>query len=166
MEKSELLDWLQEQYQKWETLIDAIGPARMGEPGVNRDWSMKDIAAHLMGWNRWLVVRLQAAQRGESDPPPPWPAHLKTDDDINAWIYESHRGRSLRQVLEETQRVHQQLVTVIGELPDDVRIEKIEPAYYLVWVNDQRFPASEFFDHFRDDHEPDVRAWLAREEEH
>jgi hypothetical protein len=33
-----------------------------------------------------------------------------------------------------------------------------------VWLNDQRFPAGEFFDHFRDDHEPDVRAWLARVE--
>jgi hypothetical protein len=34
----------------------------------------------------------------------------------------------------------------------------------VVWVNDQRFPAGEFFDHFHDDHEPDVRAWLTRVE--
>jgi len=40
----------------------------------------------------------------------------------------------------------------------------IEPAYYLVWVDDKRFPSGEFFDHFHDDHEPDVRARLAREE--
>jgi hypothetical protein len=164
MKKSELLHWLQEQYQKWEALLDEIGPARMDEPGVNGDWSMKDIVTHLTGWNRWLVIRLQAAQRGESEPPPPWPAHLQAEDDINAWIYESNRERSLREVLEDTQQVHQHLVTVLEELPDDVRIEKIEPAYYLVWVNDQRFPISEFFDHFRDDHEPDVRAWLAQEE--
>lgn len=164
MKKSELLRWLQEQYQKWEALLDEIDPARMDEPGVNGSWSMKDIVAHLMGWNRWLVIRLQAAQRGESEPPPPWPAHLQAEDDINAWIHESNRERPLREVLEDTQQVHQQLVTVLEELPDDVRIEKIEPAYYFVWVNDQRFPISEFFDHFRDDHEPDVRAWLVQEE--
>ena len=161
MTKSELLDWLKEQYKQWERLLDQIGPARMEQPGVNAEWSMKDIVAHLTGWNRWLVTRLQAAARGEPEPPPLWPAHLQTDDEINAWIYESYRGRSLREVLDETQRVFQELFGVIAGLPDEVRIE---PEWHLVWLGDQRFPAGEFFDHFRDDHEPDVRAWLEQEE--
>jgi hypothetical protein len=164
MNKSELLNWLEKEYQHWEILLDGIGPARMDQPGVNGDWSMKDIVAHLTGWNRWLVARLQAAGRGKSEPSPPWPAHLQTDDEINAWIYESNRGRLVREVRDETHQVHQQLLAVIEGLPDDVRIETIEPAYYLVWVDEQRFPAGEFFDHFHDDHEPDVRAWLARVE--
>jgi hypothetical protein len=133
----------------------------MEQPGINGDWSMKDIVAHLTGWNRWLVIRLQAALRGEPEPPPPWPAHLQTDDDINAWIYESNRGRSLHEVLDETHQVFQQLLTVIEGLPDEVHIE---PEWRLVWVDNQRFPAGEFFDHFHDDHEPDVQAWLARVE--
>ena len=166
MKKAELLNWLQEKYQEWEGFLDQIGPTRMEQAGVNGDWSMKDIVAHLTGWNRWLVARFQAAGRNEPEPPPPWPAHLETEDEINAWIYESNRGRSVREVLEETHQVHQQLLAVIEGLPDDVRIERIEPAYYLVWVDGKRFPASEFFDHFHDDHEPDVRAWLARKEKH
>ncbi len=163
MNKSELLDWLQKKYQEWEALLDQIDPARMEQPGVNGDWSMKDIVAHLTGWNRWLVIRFQAA-RGEAKPPPPWPAQLQEDDEINAWIYESNRNRSLEEVLDETHQVHQQLLAVIDSLPDDVRIERVEPSYFLVWVGDERFPASDFFDHFHDDHESDVRAWLARVE--
>jgi hypothetical protein len=58
-----------------------------------------------------------------------------------------------------------QLLATIEDLPEDVRVEVIEPAYHLVWVGEQRFLISEFFDHFRDDHEPDVRAWLAQNEE-
>lgn len=167
MKKSELLNWLQEQYQQWEAFLDRIGPTRMDQPGVNGHWSMKDVVAHLTGWNRWLVARLQAAQRGEPEPPPPWPAQLQAEDAINAWIYESNRGRSVREVMDETHQVFQQLLAVIEGLPDDVRIERIERierAYHLVWVDDKRFVASEFFDHFHDDHEPDVRAWLARVE--
>jgi hypothetical protein len=164
MKKSELLDWLREEYRQWEAFLDQVGTARMEQPGVNGDWSMKDIVAHLTGWNRWLVLRLQAAGRSEPEPPPPWPAHIQTEDEINAWIYESNRGRSVREVIDETHQVHQQLLAVIEGLPGELQIEHIEPAYYLVWVNDKRFPASEFFDHFHDDHEPDVRAWLAREE--
>ena len=161
MKKSELLNWLQEEYQQWEAFLDQIGPARMDQPGVNDNWSMKDIVAHLTGWNRWLVVRLQAAQRSEPEPPPPWPAHLQTDDEINAWIYESNRGRSVRQVLDESHQVFQQFLAVIEGLPDDILIE---PAYHIVQLGGQRISASEFFDHFHDDHEPDMRAWLARVE--
>lgn len=162
MKKSELLNWLQEEYQQWEALLDEIGTARMDQPGVNGDWSMKDMVAHLYyGWQPRLIARIQAAQRDEPEPPPPWPAHLQTDDEINAWIYESNRGRSVREVLDESHQVFQQLLAVIEGLPDDTRIDE---EWHLVWLNGQRFPAGEFFDHFHDDHEPDVRAWLARVE--
>ena len=90
MNKSELLNWLQEEYQQWQALLDQIGPARMDQPGVNGDWSVKDLVAHLAGWNRRLVDRVRAAGRGEPEPPPHWPTHLQTEDDINAWIYKSN----------------------------------------------------------------------------
>ena len=150
--------------RQWQALLDEIGPARMETPGVNGDWSMKDIVGHLTGWNRHLVNRFQAALRGQPEPATPWPAQLETDDEINAWIYDSNRGRSLRDVLDESQQNLQKLFTVIENVPDDIRIEHIEPSFYLVWVGDQRYVASEFFNHFHDDHEPDVRARLEREE--
>jgi hypothetical protein len=165
MTKSDLLKWLQKEYEQWQALLDEIGPARMETPGVNGDWTMKDIAAHLTGWNRNLVNRLQAAVRGEPEPAPPWPADLETDDEINAWIYDSNRGRSLREVLDESQQNYQQLLTIIEGLPDDVGIEHIEPDFYLVWLNAQRYVAGEVFNHFHDDHESDVRAWLEREKQ-
>jgi hypothetical protein len=34
--------------------------------------------------------------------------------------------------------------------------------YYLLCLGEKRFPVGEFFDHFHDDHEPDMRAWLAQ----
>jgi hypothetical protein len=71
MNKTELIGELQKGYQKWQALLDQIGPVRMDQPGVNGDWSMKDIVAHLTGWNHWLVARFQAAQRGEPESPPP-----------------------------------------------------------------------------------------------
>ena len=167
MEKSELLTWLQEEYQQWEAFLDQIGPTRMELPGVNGDWSVKDLVAHLTGSQPRLIARIQAAQRGEPEPPPPWPAHLQTDDEINVWIYEANHGRPVREVLDESHQLFQQLLAVIEGLPEDVRIEQVHQegrVYHLVWLGDKRFPAGEFFDHFHDDHEPDIRAWLARVE--
>ncbi|MCI0395930.1 MAG: ClbS/DfsB family four-helix bundle protein [Chloroflexi bacterium] len=168
MKKSELLNWLQEEYQQWQAFLDQIGPARMDQPGVAGHWSIKDIVAHLNGWQPRLIASLQAAQRGEPEPPPPWPAHLQADDELNAWFYESNRGRSVQEVLDESHQLFQQLLAVIEGLPDDVRIEQVhqgERVFHLVWLGDKRFLAGEFFDHFHDDHEPDIRAWLARVDE-
>ena len=162
MKKTELLDWLQEEYQKFEAFLDQIGETRMEQRGVAGDWSMKDILAHLTDWNRWLVIRLQAALRSELNPPPPWPAQAQDDEDINAWIYESNRSRSLHEIRDEMHQVHQQLLAFIEGLPDDVRIER---DWRVVWLGDQRFAAGEFFDHFHDDHEPDIRAWLAQQDD-
>ena len=159
MNKSELLAWLQAEYQRWEAFLDEIGPARMDQPGVAGHWSIKDIVAHLTDWEPWLMARLQAAQRGEPEPPPPWPAQLRTDDEVNAWIYEANRGRSVRAVLDESRHVFQQFLAVVQGLPADILIE---PAHHIVQLGGQRFSLSEFFDHFHDDHEPEVRAWLAR----
>jgi hypothetical protein len=162
MNKFELLDWLQSEYRQWLAFLDQIDPTLMEQPGVNGDWTMKDMVAHLTGWNRWLVARLQAAQRGEPKPRPPWPAQLQTEDEINAWLYESNRERSLPEILHEMEQIHQQIVAVIESLPDDVPIDQVETVFHPVWIGEERFLAGEFFHHYRDDHEPDVHAWLAR----
>lgn len=163
MNKSDLLQWLQEEYQQWQAFLDQIGPERMEQPGVSAHWSVKDIIAHLTTWHRDLVLRLQAIQRGEPDPPPPWPLHLEGEDEINQWIYDTNRSRPVQEILDETQQVFQELYAVVEGFPENVLIEVVhhDRDYYLVWLSKQRFPPGEFFDHFHDDHEPDIRAWLA-----
>ena len=159
MNKSVLMDWLRKEYQHWEAFLDEIGQARMDQPGVNGAWSMKDMVGHLTGWNRWLVTRMQAAQRGETNPLPPWPADLTGEDDINAWIYRSNHNQPVQAVLGESRQVFEQLFGVVEGLPDDVMIQ---PEFHLVRLGEENFPAGEFFDHFHDAHESDVRAWLSR----
>ena len=162
MKKQELLNWLQEENRQWESLLKQIGPERMEQPGVAAHWSVKDIIAHLTVWHRDFVTLLQAASTGEPDPPPPWPVHLQTDDEINAWIYEVNRERPVHDLLDESHQLFQQLLAVIEGLPHDVRIEEER---HLICLGDNRFPAGEFFNHFHDDHESDIRAWLAQIEE-
>jgi hypothetical protein len=164
MNKSELLNGVQEEYRQWEALLNQIGEARMDQPGAAADWSIKDIVAHLTGWRRRTVARLQAAQRGEGEPPPPWPAHLQADvdlDEINAWIYKSNHERPVREVLDESHHVFQQMFAAIEGLPDEVLSD---PVRHLPWLEAQSIKPSDFFGHFHEEHEQDMRAWLARVE--
>ena len=85
--KEQLLDELRDEQAQWEALLSDIGEDHMTQPDVAGGWSIKDIVAHLTGWRRRTVARLQAALRHEPTPPTPWPAQLQTDDEINAWIY-------------------------------------------------------------------------------
>ena len=118
--------------------------------------------------NRYVVARLQAARRGEPEPPPPWPADLHNDDEINAWLYERHHGRSVNDILADTRALFQQIFTIVADLPADTRVETIRTSdgreFHLVWIGEKRFPICEFFDHFRDDHEQGIRAWLAHQD--
>ena len=159
LKRRALLNGLQAEYRQWEAFLNAIDPSLMEQPGVAGHWSIKDIVAHLTGWRIRTVARLEAARRGEAAPPPPWPGQLQTDDEINAWIYEANREHSLQQVLDELQQVFEQLLTAIEGLPDAVFID---PTGQLPWLESAPLNASDFFAHFHDEHEADIRAWLAR----
>jgi hypothetical protein len=159
MNKTELLDDLNKEQAQWEALLAQIGEARMDQAGVAGHWSIKDIVAHLTGWRRRTVARLQAAKRGEPEPPTAWPAHLQTDDEINAWIYDTNRDRSVRDVLADSREVFQQLVAAIEAFPE---AELIDPQRFA-WMEGAPLTAAALFGHFHDEHEADMRAWLAQQ---
>jgi hypothetical protein len=41
MTKSELLQWLQAEYQQWQALLNQIGEEHMDQSGVAGEWSIK-----------------------------------------------------------------------------------------------------------------------------
>lgn len=158
--KSRLLAELRNEQARWEDLLQDIGEEHMTQPGVAGEWSIKDIVAHLTGWRTRTVGRLQAALHHEPMPDPPWPAHLQTDDEINAWIYGVSRERSLADVLSASRDVFQQLVETLDAFSEEDLLD-LSRLPWLVGV-DGPLTGSLFFDHFHDEHEPDMRAWLAK----
>ena len=154
--KDQLLSMLQHEQAGWKRLLDNIGEAHMTEPGVAGEWSIKDIVAHLTGWRRRTVGRLQAALKREPEPAPPWPPHLQTDDEINAWINASNRDRPLADILQESDVVFQQLVDTLSAFPE---AELLDPNRFG-WTGGEPLSGAAFFAHFHDEHESDMRAWL------
>jgi hypothetical protein len=153
--KAKLLNKFDEEVQAWEALLAQIGEDRMDTIGVIEEWSVKDVVAHLTGWRKRTVARLQAAKRGEAEPPNLWPVDLETDDAINAWIYENNRNRPLSDILAESRQVFQNLRGAIeafseAELTDPKGIKGFE---------EQPIQAENFFGHIHEEHEADLRKW-------
>src|SRR5215467_15702296 len=159
--KKQLLAEMQSEQAAWLALLDEIGEANMTQPEVAGGWSIKDIVAHITGWRRRTVQRFRAALDPTVDMTPPWPAGLNADDDvdkINDWIYKTNRDRPLADVLNDSREVFQQLVAAIDALSD----EQLNDPQRFPWLKGERLTGAFLFGHFHEEHEPDMRAWLAR----
>jgi hypothetical protein len=159
--KAQLLDDLHSEQASFEALLDEIGEQSMAQPGVAGDWSIKDVVAHLTGWRRRSVARFQAALRHEPMPAPDWPSHLHPDDevdDINAWIYAANRDKSIADVRRESRETFDQLVETLAAFPE---ADLHDPARFP-WLAGETWNGAAFFGHFHDEHESDMRAWLAQ----
>lgn len=159
MRRAELLAELQSEQKAWEGLLAQVGEARMDEPGVQGEWSIKDIVAHLTAWRRRTVRRLEAAATGQPEPAHDWPIDLHEDDEINAWFHERDRGQSVRETLAESRRVFEKLVSAVEKLPEDA----LDDPERLPWMQGAPVSGATFFGHFHAEHEADMRAWLSRQ---
>jgi hypothetical protein len=145
---------------RWRRLVADVGPDRLEQPGAMGDWTFKDVAAHLTAWRRRTVVRLVAAARGEPEPAPPWSAELPgdaEDDPINGWIHERTKDQPAGELVAEADGVYDELVAAIRALPIGI----VTDTHRFAWLEGEALADTDFGSHL-DEHEPDVRAWLAQ----
>ena len=143
--------------------IGETGAERAVQPDSFGPWSFKDLIAHLTGWRLVTAARLEAGMRGE-EPVFPWPEHLEEGQDlhaINEWFYETNRDKPLEQVIAESNETFDRVEQAIATLPEDALLE---PGRFdwITWTDHGLGPAvvRGTLNHYRVEHEPDIRAWL------
>ena len=161
MEVPALLVKIHERRDALMQLVNSVDRARMTEPGVAGEWSVKDIVAHLTIWHQDHVLCLDAAVKEIPAPDPPWPLEITETDDINDWIFAQSRERMLGDVLKENKQVFEALMGIVKAFPADIQIERIEE-YRVVQFGGQQFSVGYFFDHLHEDHEAEIQEWLAK----
>jgi tetratricopeptide (TPR) repeat protein len=111
--KARLTDLLQRAYDEEQALVARLTVDERSATGSLERWSAKDMVAHLVEWKARTGQRLAATARNE---PPP------TYDDIdqaNAEIFEEHRHQTWADLLDKSQRAHEELVEGLQAIPDD-----------------------------------------------
>src|SRR5438045_9540526 len=96
----------------WDNLISRIDKERMTEPGVEGEWSVKDLIAHVSTYEGWMAQLLNAGG--------PNIAHVTdrmTQDETNVWVFAHNRDRSLEDVLATSRQSFRQLVQALLALP-------------------------------------------------
>jgi hypothetical protein len=130
----------------------------MEEPGVLDGWTLKDLLAHIAGWERLVAADARAVTRGE--PFRPDGAAAEPVDQINARLVAAAREVTADEVIAEARASYPALLATIEELSDaDLAIRGRYP-----WSADEmvaNFVADSSFLHYRE-HLPEIRAWIGR----
>lgn len=166
MNKSKLLETLQMERADWESVLEQVGKEHWTSPGVVGDWSVKDVIAHIMSYEHYILDRLLETLRGEvyspSETPealtvylqkhgyPDFGSSLLDDDEPNAWVVQHHRSKSVDEVVMQERRIFDQLLQVIRELSETALVEH----QYAERIESN---TSEHYQH----HARDIRDWLS-----
>jgi hypothetical protein len=166
--RNELLETIRAVRRDLDQAIAETGPERIDEPGTFGPWSFKDQIAHLTLWRLATAARLEAGVEGR-EPVFPWPdimdeGTLEGVDAINQWFYEANRDKPLAEVVRESNETFERVERAIAAMPEDALLM---PGYFpwVHWTDLALGPAvvRGTLTHYREDHEPAIREWLARD---
>ena len=113
MDKREFIDRVKSERELWDELLSRVSDDLIQEPGVEGDWSVKDILTHVMWYEREMIGVLKARALVGSDF---WALPL---DDRNDAVHGEVSGMSLDEVRSEAARVFPALVEQLELLPEE-----------------------------------------------
>src|SRR4030042_3438407 len=116
--RSELMAEFEQEWVNIEHLCAGKSQADMVAPGVEGEWSVKDILCHLSAWEKYLLDRLGMVMTGQ---PPQYPAMTSWDDGhrFNATVYADNKDRWLSSVGLEFRTLYRGVMTVLEALSVD-----------------------------------------------
>jgi hypothetical protein len=115
--KTELLAELDQEWANIERMCAALNENEMLAPGVQGEWSVKDILVHISAWEKYLLDRLGYVMTGQH---PQYPV-MTTWDDVhcfNAQVYAENKDRPLASVVIEFRSLYRGVMTVLEALDD------------------------------------------------
>ncbi len=159
MDKTRILDEMRAKYGALEEILTPLDETLMTTAGVNGNWSIKDIMAHITSWHHRLLAWLHAASRNE-EPAISGPDSDEEMDRLNEQFYEENKSRSLDDVLADFHTSYLQILDMVQTLdnedltnPHRFAWTKGNPLWYLV--------AGDTYEHYLEHSQP-IKVWLAK----
>ena len=146
--KEELLGAAAREYRAFHEALGGLNEEHITERWLG-SWSIKEIVAHIVGWQRELAPALQRMARGER--PIPEGAGYEDVDAWNARFTAAARDTEVADLLLELDRSHEAFMHAAADVPEE-RLGAGRTAYRIVDQNTAH--------HYRE-HAEQIRAWRA-----
>lgn len=166
--KQQIITDLREEFNSWEELLAGLSEAQIIAPQLPENLSIKDVMAHLMTWQQLSIARLQAAVHNREPQLPPWPPELDPEpaegqpDQMNAWIYETHRDRPWSEVYHDWRTGFLRFLELAEAIPEAELLEEGKYHWlegYALW--DVLYGS---YTHHHQDHLEPLQGWLQEHE--
>jgi hypothetical protein len=92
--------------------------------GTVGDWSLKDLFAHIAGWEEEAARRINEIANGQGESLT-WPTR-EEEDAFNASAVEKSRGLSADQVMKRLEECHQDLMDMLATFGDELAVANLE----------------------------------------
>ena len=162
MNKSELVEQIQIGHKLFRAMLAELSDEQMLEPGVVGQWSVKDILAHIVAHQQYMIQWIDRRLHGET--PQEFQPYDMPEDQLarlNEQIYLENRNGPLAELLAELDRTYVRTLTLVSgpeeaDLTDTSRFRLAggEPLWEAVAANT--------FWHY-EEHGRDIRAWMKRQ---
>lgn len=117
MDRAQLLKRVETAWSAFKDSFADLPDARLTEPGVTGDWSVKDILAHISIWEEEAIKHLPHIIAGGT--PPRYSVTYGGIDAFNAQMVAQRRSLSLAEVRRQLEDTHQRLLDVVQQLPEE-----------------------------------------------
>lgn len=151
--RDEILRRLEIEHNRLMDTVYRLTLSQLAQPWVVGAWSVKDVLAHLVYWNVFVVQEIEAAVNEEAFEHP-----QGTTDEINARAVEQYRGFKPDVMVRMCDVTCGMVKTMMQNLPDDA----FEPGNRIEQLLDETIHsalANNTYEHWPI-HEAQIRAWL------
>lgn len=157
MTKDKLLEMIQSSRSRFEDLVASIDRDKLTQPGVEGEWSVKDLLTHIAVWEARMLKWIRRTLKGEI----PWQLANLTQDDLdrmNRKSFQEHKDRPLDEVLAGSDASYNMSLKAVQATPEDALLEADrfewrdgKPLWHMVAANT--------YWHY-DDHRQAIERWL------
>ena len=161
MDKVTLLDNISAGHEMLAKVLSPLNEVQMTAPGVNGEWSIKDVLIHLVAWQHRLLAQMQAATRGDEPAISALDISGEEMDRLNEQFYQENKTRPVNEVLSDFQSTHSQMLAAVQAMTG----EDLTDPHRFAWTDGKplwQFVASETYEHGLE-HIGAMRRWLARD---
>ncbi len=117
--KQELIDIIHKERTKLDRALEALSEQQKCQGGACGDWSVKDILAHLVDWERRCLRWYRAGLRGEAPKTPDANFNWRELPALNHMIYETYRDWPLADVEQAYQMSFEETLRVLDHITED-----------------------------------------------
>ena len=122
--KKLLLEEIEFEKKRLDEVLASLTVDRMNMPGVTPGgWSVKDVLAHLIGWQRMIISFQEAEERGETPEVPGYGLTWRQTPELNEIIYRQHHDRPLQDILQDFASSHGSMLQLIDRMPESSLVE-------------------------------------------